>query len=149
MLENTSIRTTLRDLSQHFAQRNQRPVILIDDLVQSISVFATEFLDYFITLDEGNWDVIIGITPASLQSDKRGRELLERINYLDTIDDRVDKLWLSDEQGLESFFLNEANCLDLAFVYLEAFRRRNKIACSQCPALHHCKILQHDEARLL
>jgi len=149
MLENISIRDTLSALSNHFEQGGQRPIILVDDLVQSVNLFATEFLDYFITLDQGNWDVIIGITPASFQSDARGRELLERINHLDTIDDRVDKLWLSDEQGLESYFLTEANCINLAFAYLEAFRHLNNLQCSKCPALQRCQTLQHQEANLL
>jgi hypothetical protein len=149
MLENISIKDTLNALSNHFWQHGQRPILLVDDLVQSINLFATEFLDYFITLDQGNWDVIIGITPASFQSDTRGRELLERINHLDTIDDRVDKFWLSDEQGLESYFLTETNFMNLAFAYLNAFRRLNGIDCINCPALQRCQTLQHQEVHLL
>lgn len=149
MLENVSIKETLSALSRHFEQIGQRPIIIVDDLVQSINLFATEFLDYFITLDQGSWDVLIGITPASFQSDARGRELLERINHLDTIDDRVDKLWLSDEQGLESFFLSEANCSSLAFAYLEAFRQINRMECSKCPMLQQCQTLKHNETLLL
>jgi len=148
MLENISIRETLTALSSHFTQKKQRPVILIDDLVQSINLFATEFLDSFTTLDQGNWDVMIGITPASFQYDARGRELLDRLNQLDTIDDRVDKFWLSDEQGLESFFLNEGNCASIAFSYLQAFRRFNQMLCSQCPVLNRCQSLQNDESYL-
>lgn len=149
MLENLSIRETLSGISNHFSQQQQRPILLIDDLVQSINLFATEFLDWFTTLDQGNLDVLIGITPASFQYDVRGRELLERLNHLDTFDDRVEKLWLSDEQGFESFFLTEASCAALAFSYLQAFRRFNRIECTQCPVLVRCQALQHDDAYLL
>jgi len=149
MLENMSIRETLSALSNHFTQRQQRPILLIDDLVQSINLFATEFLDWFTTLDQGNWDVLIGITPASFQYDMRGRELLDRLNHLDTFDDRVEKLWLSDEQGFESYFLTEANCTALALSYLQSFRRFNHIECAQCPALARCRSLQHEDAYLL
>lgn len=148
MLENISIKETLSSLSYHFGQQGQRPILLVDDLVQSINLFATEFLDYFITLDQGDWDVIIGITPASFQSDVRGRELLERINHLDTIDDRVDKFWLSDEQGLESYSLTEANFMSLAFAYMNAFRRLNGLTCNHCPALRRCQSLQNRDAYL-
>lgn len=149
MLENMSIRETLSALSNHFTQQQQRPILLIDDLVQSINLFATEFLDWFTTLDQGNWDVLIGITPASFQHDARGRELLDRLNHLDTFDDRVEKLWLSDEQGFESYFLTEASCTALAFSYLQSFRRFNRVECVQCPALVRCQALQRDDAYLL
>lgn len=149
LLEGVNIRDTLRQLSDTFAQQGQRPVLVIDDLVQSINVFASEFLDYFITLEEGNWDVVIGVTPASFEADGRGRELLNRINYLDTIDDRVTKLWLSDEKGTESYFLDEANCHQFAYFYLEAFRHLNSTECTQCPALSRCVNMSDSEGHIL
>jgi hypothetical protein len=134
LLEGTRIRETLQAISAHFHAQGQRPILLIDDLVQSISIFATDFLDYFITLEAGAWDIVVGLTPASLQEDPRHREILERITYLDTIDDRVEKLWLSDEGGLRSFFLNEDNCHLFALAYLRAFRRINGLECANCRA---------------
>lgn len=145
LLEGVRIRETLQALSSHFHERGQRPILLIDDLVQSISIFATDFLDYFITLEAGHWDIVVGLTPASLQKDPRHREILERITYLDTIDDRVEKLWLSDEGGLRSFFLEEDNCHSFAFSYLQAFRQINGLDCESCPALKRCRTIATDD----
>lgn len=138
LLEGISIKATLQKISQNIAIQDQRPILLIDDLVQSMNIFATEFLDYFITLDEGDWDVVIGLTPASFEMDERHRAILERITYLDTIDDRVQKLWLSDERGNTSYFLSEDNCVDFAFEYLQMFRQINEVECKQCPAFSKC-----------
>jgi len=139
MLDGMNLPDTLRALSDHFESIGMRPVLLIDDLVQSISVFATDLLDYFVTLEQGNWDVVVGITPASLQSDARGRDLLDRLTHLDTIDDRVDKLWLSDEQGFGSTFLDDTTSLTLTHAYLEAFRALNGVECVSCPMLRACR----------
>ena len=145
LLEGTRIRETLQALSAHFHEQGHRPILLIDDLVQSISIFATDFLDYFITLEAGQWDIVVGLTPASLQEDPRHREILERITYLDTIDDRVEKLWLSDEGGLRSFFLQEDNCHAFAGAYLRTFRYINGIECDNCPALKRCRTIAKDD----
>jgi len=145
LLEGTRIRETLQALSAHFHEQGHRPVLLIDDLVQSISIFATDFLDYFITLEAGQWDIVVGLTPASLQEEPRHREILERITYLDTIDDRVEKLWLSDEGGQQSFFLQEDNCHHFAMAYLQAFRHINEVECDTCPALNRCRTIAAEE----
>ena len=126
---------------------HQRPILLIDDLVQSINLFATDLLDYFITLEEGCWDVLIGVTPNSLDSTLRGKELLDRIHYLDTIDDRVQKLWLSDEYGLSSSFLNEDNCTEYVRLYLGEYKRSNHVPCnSSCLLFQKCSQLDPDHA---
>lgn len=145
LLEGTRIRETLQALSAHLYASGHRPILLIDDLVQSISIFATDFLDYFITLEAGHWDIVVGLTPASLQEDPRHREILERITYLDTIDDRVEKLWLSDEGGRHSYFLNENNCHKFALSYLQAFRHINGVICDTCPALSRCRSITSDD----
>ena len=95
-------------------------------------------MDYLVTLEAGNWDVVIGLTPASLQMHTRGRQLLERIAYLDTIDDRVHKLWLSDDYGHDSYFLNEHNCDEFAALYLDEYRRLNGFACRTCAHRSRC-----------
>jgi hypothetical protein len=113
--------------------------LFVDDLVQSLNLFASDLMDYFITLDAGNWDVVVGLTPASFEGSERGRELLARIAYLDTIDDRVKKLWLSDERGHDSYFLSEANCANYAARYLNEYRRLNGVPCDvTCPAHSRC-----------
>ncbi|HEC36119.1 MAG TPA: hypothetical protein ENI39_06245 [Anaerolineae bacterium] len=55
LLEGMDLPRTLRLISEDVTrQRGTRPILLIDDLVQSINLFATDLLDYFITLDAGN-----------------------------------------------------------------------------------------------
>lgn len=140
LLEGLELAETLQLISANVSrQRDLRPVLLVDDLVQSLNLFASDLMDYFITLDAGNWDVVVGLTPASFEGSERGRELLARIAYLDTIDDRVEKLWLSDERGHDSYFLSEANCVRYAARYLSEYRRLNRVSCSAaCPAHSRC-----------
>ena len=147
LLEGLDLPHTLKQIAQHIQQKQQqRPILFIDDLVQSINLFATDLLDYFITLEEGCWDVVVGITPNSLEATLRGRELLDRIAFLDTIDDRVEKLWLSDEYGLSSSFLNETNCTEYARLYLNEYKRQNRQPCNvQCLAFHRCHHLEPDQ----
>lgn len=147
LLEELDLPSTLKQIAQHVQQEQQkRPILFIDDLVQSINLFATDLLDYFITLEEGCWDVVVGITPNSLEATLRGRELLDRIAFLDTIDDRVEKLWLSDEYGLSSSFLNEMNCTEYARLYLNEYKRQNQQPCNvHCPAFHRCHHLEPDQ----
>lgn len=144
LLEGLDLPSMLKQIAQHIQQeQQQRPILLIDDLVQSINLFATDLLDYFITLEEGCWDIIIGITPNSLEATMRGKELLERISFLDTIDDRVQKFWLSDEYGLSSSFLNETNCAEYARLYLSEYKRQNQQPCdTSCPVFHRCSYLE-------
>ena len=124
LLEGLDLPDTLRRISGRVIQQHGlRPILLVDDLVQSLNLFATDLLDYFITLEEGNWDVVLGLTPAAFEVSQRGRDLLQRIAYLDTIDDRVEKLWLSDEAGHDSYVLTEANCHHFAARYLAEYRR--------------------------
>lgn len=142
LLENVHLPQTLQNLSDEVTRRhNVRPILFIDDLVRSLNLFAGDLMDYFITLEAGNWDVVVGVTPASLQTHTRGRQLLERIAYLDTIDDRVQKLWLSDDYGHESYFLDKENCADFVARYLDEYRRLNGVMCSQCALQPRCAAL--------
>ena len=147
LLEGLDLPYTLKQIAQHIQyEQRMRPILFIDDLVQSINLFATDLLDYFITLEEGCWDVVVGITPNSLEATLRGKELLDRIAFLDTIDDRVEKLWLSDEYGLSSSFLNETNCTEYARLYLNEYKRQNQQPCNvHCPAFHRCHHLEPDQ----
>jgi energy-coupling factor transporter ATP-binding protein EcfA2 len=150
LLEGINLPETLRLVSEDITRRRgMRPVLLVDDLVQSVNLFATDLLDYFITLEAGNWDVIIGLTPGALEGNARGRELLDRITYLDTIDDRVEKLWLSDMHGHDSYFLTRGNCHELAACYLDAYRARNGWMCATCLHRTRCVGLDESESALL
>jgi hypothetical protein len=127
LLEGFSITNTLRQISEHVKNAHSlRPILIIDDLVQSLNIFASDLIDYFITLDEGSWDVVMGLTPAAFEESSRGKNLLDRIAYLDTIDDRVEKFWLSDDNGIDSYIINEQNCHEFASRYLSEFHRINK-----------------------
>ena len=119
LLEGLSLAETMQRISYHCqTEQGQRPILLVDDLVQSLNIFATDLLDYLMTLEAGSWDVVLGLTPAAFEDSLRGRGLLQRISHLDTIDDRVGKLWLSDETGKESYVLTEANCDEFEASYL-------------------------------
>jgi hypothetical protein len=151
LLEGFEFSSTLQQIAHTVhRERGQRPLLLIDDLVQSIQLFASDILDYVITLEHGCWDVVIGITPHSLESTLRGKELLDRITYLDTIDDRVQKLWLSDEHGLSSSFLHEGNCAEYARRYLSEYKRHNRQRCdATCPAFERCQHLEPERSEHL
>ncbi|MBU1748147.1 MAG: hypothetical protein KKA73_10705, partial [Chloroflexi bacterium] len=138
LLEGLDLPATLGAISTDLAHRGVQPILLIDDLVQSLNLFASDLMDYFITLDGGQWDVVAGLTPASFEDSARGRELLNRIAYLDTIDDRVQKLWLSDIQGHDSYFLTEATCAAFTARYLAAYRAGNGQPCASCPQQGRC-----------
>ena len=135
---------TLKAVSQELmAQKGVRPLLLIDDLVQSMNIYSTDLLDYFITMEEGNWDIVLGLTPASFESSKRGKEILSRINNLDTFDDRLIKLWLTDEQGQNSYFIASDNCHLFAEKYLLEYKRFSGFNCGgECSLVESCTALQ-------
>lgn len=135
---------TLRRISQHLHQtQGIRPLLLIDDLVQSLNVFASDLLDYLLTLEEGEWDVVLGLTPAAFEWDGRGRELLTRLRELDTVDDRVIRLDLSDTTGDASSFLDEQSLDKFLVPYLTAYKQTAGFQCgSMCPHAEDCTAMQ-------
>lgn len=142
---------TLKRVSQELYQREGiRPLLLVDDLVQSMNVYATDLLDYFITMEEGNWDVVLGLTPASFETSLRGKELLNRINHLDTFGDRILKLWISDEQGHDSCLINLENCQGFAANYLQEFKRKAGYLCGKkCQFADKCMLFQGNPKELI
>lgn len=146
LFQGTDIKTIFKQLSSKLVEKKIRPVLLIDDLVQSINLYASDLLDYFITLEEGNWDVVIGLTPGVEQGGDFNTELMNRIKNLDTIDDRVKKLWLSDESGSNFFSLNKLQSQEYLQNYLLALKEANGYNCSnQCPHASSCKNILSDE----
>lgn len=135
---------TLQAISQELmAREGVRPLLLIDDLVQSMNIYSTDLLDFFITMEEGSWDIVLGLTPASFEAGKRGREILSRITTLDTFDDRLIKLWLTDEQGHDSYFINIDNCHQFAEQYLMEYKRLGGFSCGGgCALVQECTALQ-------
>lgn len=129
-----------------YEKYKKRPILFIDDLVQSINIYSSDLLDFFITLEEGNWDIVIGLTPSSFEESKRGRDLLTRINYLDTFDDRLYKLWLTDEFGNYSYSIDKGNIESYIKNYMVEFKRMNGYECnSKCSNYNLCKSIQWNE----
>ncbi|MFW6026999.1 MAG: hypothetical protein ACOCRX_11750, partial [Candidatus Woesearchaeota archaeon] len=121
------------------AKSGHRPILFIDDLVQSLNIYSSDLLDFFITMDEGNWDIVIGLTPSSFESSKRGRELLTRIDNLDTFDDRLYKLWLTDQAGYKSYFLNEETVVKFVEKYMIKYKSMNGYNCGkECENYQKC-----------
>ena len=139
LFQGTDIKSLFKRLSNILVERNIRPVLLIDDLVQSINLYAPELLDYFITLEEGNWDVVIGLTPGVIDGNEYETQLKNRIKSLDTIDDRVKKIWLSDESGSNSFTMEREQSKQYIRNYLLALKKANGFDCSDnCPLVDGC-----------
>ncbi|MEH7255616.1 hypothetical protein V7111_26255, partial [Neobacillus niacini] len=150
LFQGIDIKTIFKQLSNKLVEKKIRPVLLIDDLVQSINLYASDLLDYFITLEEGNWDVVIGLTPGVEQSGDFNLELMNRIKNLDTIDDRVRKLWLSDESGSNFFSLNKVQAQQYLQNYLIALKEANGFSCSnECPHANSCNKLLKDSQNQL
>lgn len=142
LFEGWEIGSLFKNLSKILKEQQIRPLLLIDDLVQSVNIYATEVLDQIVTLEEGNWDVVIGLTPGSLQDNARGSELIDRIQNLDTIDDRVKKLWLSDETGKAFYNLNRSQVIPYMSTYLKELKASRGYQCSEsCKHYKECREL--------
>lgn len=142
LFQGTDIKTIFKKFSKILKETQIRPVLLIDDLVQSINLYSSDLLDYFITLEEGNWDVVIGLTPGAEHGHEFNIELMNRIKTLDTIDDRVKKLWLSDESGTNFFTLAKDQAEKYIQNYLLALKEANGFKCSiKCPHANACSRL--------
>lgn len=140
LFEGRDIGSLFKQLTEQLKQLNVRPLLLIDDLVQSVNIYATELLDQLITLEEGNWDVVIGLTPGSVQGTDKGFDLTQRIQNLDTITDRVKKLWLSDESGKDFYNLDRTQVTTYMSNYLVHLKASQGFDCSkQCPHYSECK----------
>lgn len=142
LFEGWEIGSLFKNLSKILKEQQIRPLLLIDDLVQSVNIYATEVLDQLVTLEEGNWDVVIGLTPGSLQDNARGSELIERIQNLDTFDDRVKKLWLSDETGKAFYNLKRSQVIPYMSTYLKELKASRGYQCSEsCNHYKKCREL--------
>ncbi|WP_129727933.1 hypothetical protein [Ectobacillus funiculus] len=142
LFQGHSLSQLLKQLSHYLKQQGIRPLLLIDDLVQSVNLYAAEILDHFITLEEGNWDVVVGLTPGVVNATDYNKEFNQRVQHLDTIDDRVKKLWLSDEAGETFFSLSKEQAHEYTEKYLNALKKANGYTCSvECPYYQGCKEL--------
>lgn len=142
LFEGWDIGSLFKHLTDQLKTKNIRPLLLIDDLVQSVNIYATDLLDQLINLEEGNWDVVIGLTPGAIQGTDRGFDLTQRIQNLDTITDRVKKLWLSDESGKDFYNLDRTQVTTYMSNYLVQLKESQGFKCSkQCSNYSNCKTI--------
>ncbi|MFS0840416.1 hypothetical protein [Paenibacillus sp. 1P03SA] len=147
LFEGQDIGTLFKQMSLQIKSRGIRPLLLIDDLVQSVNIYATSILDQLITLEEGNWDVVIGLTPGAVQDTEKGFSLTQRIQNLDTINDRVKKLWLSDESGKDFFNLDRKQVVPYIANYLTQLKATQGFNCSlKCPHFKQCSGILPEES---
>ncbi|MDT9722276.1 P-loop NTPase fold protein [Paenibacillus sp. ClWae2A] len=140
LFEGKDIASLFKELTEKIKRLNIRPLLLIDDLVQSVNIYASDLLDQIITLEEGTWDVVIGLTPGAVRDTDKGFDLTQRIQNLDTITDRVKKLWLSDESGKDFYNLNRSQVVSYMSNYLVQLKASQGYNCgNQCPHYSECK----------
>lgn len=124
MLYVGDIKETLRQINERFQERNERPVLIIEDLT-GFTIFQHEILSFFSDLGASNWDVVIGITTGMEQKLVEGRRA--DIASQDTINDRISaRLTLTErtDDGSKTLFLEqEAVHIELARTYLEAIKQ--------------------------
>ena len=139
-LEDTNIVDTLERISNNITKNmGTRPVLLIDDIVQSMTFYVVSLLDYFMDFSRGHWDVVIGITPSSLELTQQGREILTKITQQNTVVERATTLFLTDKIGNESYVINNLNCVDFIEPYLVEYKRLNDCVCdSDCKYYENC-----------
>lgn len=150
LFQGQDLATLFKGISQQLRQKQIRPLLLVDDLIQSVNLYASVLLDHLINLEEGNWDVVIGMTPGALQETEKGRGLIRRLNELDTVEDRVTKLWLSDEAGKEFYSLPQEHVTSYVETYLTELKKGQGYICSEeCVHANECRrLLIGEEASL-
>jgi hypothetical protein len=126
MLGLGNLKSTLSDLSKRFQERDERPVLIIEDLT-AFTIYEHELLAFFSDLQTGNWDVIIGMTTGihdGLTAGRRADRFAE-----DTINDRIQARLVMTEQtedGSHTLFLEQEDVhIDLAKQYLTAIKEES------------------------
>jgi hypothetical protein len=134
MLYVGDIKETLRQINERFQERDERPVLIIEDLT-GFTIFQHEILSFFSDLGASNWDVVIGVTTGMEQKLVEGRRA--DIASQDTINDRISARVTLTEQtddGSKTLFLEQEDVhVDLARTYLEAIKDDSD--CEFSPAL--------------
>lgn len=130
------IKETLRQINERFQERNERPVLIIEDLT-GFTIFQHEILSFFSDLGASNWDVVIGVTTGMEQKLVEGRRA--DIASQDTINDRISarvQLTEQTEEGSKTLFLEQEDVhIDLARTYLEAIKEESNIEFSPEPGI--------------
>jgi|AntRauMinimDraft_4_1070384.scaffolds.fasta_scaffold01518_3 hypothetical protein len=136
MLYVGDIKETLRQINERFQERNERPVLIIEDLT-GFTIFQHEILSFFSDLGASNWDVVIGVTTGMEQKLVEGRRA--DIASQDTINDRISARVTLTEQtnnGSKTLFLEQEDVhVDLARTYLEAIKEESDCDFSPVPGI--------------
>lgn len=136
MLYVGDIKETLRQINERFQERDERPVLIIEDLT-GFTIFQHEILSFFSDLGASNWDVVIGVTTGMEQKLVEGRRA--DIASQDTINDRISARVTLTEQtddGSKTLFLEQENVhVDLARTYLVAIKEDSNCEFSPVPSI--------------
>jgi hypothetical protein len=121
------LKETLRQINERFQERDERPVLIIEDLT-GFTIFQHEILSFFSDLGASNWDVIIGVTTGMEQKLVEGRRA--DIASQDTINDRISARVTLTEQieggGSKTLFLEQKNVyIELTQTYLNAIKEES------------------------
>src|SRR5579859_2992300 len=104
-----SLSTLMRSVSGGQREHHSRPILLVDDLVSSLHLWAPDLVSMLITT-AGSWDVIFCVTPQD--ESRRVADLFDR---------------LADHPGAQGYYriaqLDERQCINLARAYLLEYRR--------------------------
>lgn len=136
MLYVGDIKETLRQINERFQERNERPVLIIEDLT-GFTIFQHEILSFFSDLGASNWDVVIGITTGMEQKLVEGRRA--DIASQDTINDRISArvaLTEQTDEGSKTLFLEQEDVhIELARTYLEAIKDESDTSLTPEPGI--------------
>lgn len=106
----------LEDLSEEYAKRNLRPVLICEDLT-TFTVLKEQLLDHIFQLDSGHYDVVLGWT-SGWEKDDLSRALGTSQGISTYMEDRAEGyLSTTDEDG-RAYFLSDDITIQLARKYM-------------------------------
>jgi len=115
----------LEELSEEYADRGQRPVLICEDLT-TFSVLKEQLLDHIFQLDSGHYDVVLGWT-TGWEQDQLDRALSASEDTYTYMKDRAEGyLSTTDKQG-RAHFLNEDVTAELARKYMKVIREKSDV----------------------
>jgi hypothetical protein len=114
----------LEELSEEYADRGLRPVLICEDLT-TFSVLKEQLLDHIFQLDSGHYDVVLGWT-TGWEQDQLDRALSASEDTYTYMKDRAEGyLSTTDDQG-RAYFLNEDVTVELARKYMQVIREKSE-----------------------
>lgn len=135
------IKETLRQINERFQARDERPVLIIEDLT-GFTIFQHEILSFFSDLGASNWDVVIGVTTGMEQKLVEGRRA--DIASQDTINDRISaRVTLTEQtdEGSKTLFLEQEDVhIELARTYLKAIKQESDVGFTPEPGIPQAEL---------